>query len=84
MIGATPGKTKGSFSGTDKRETFTMIQALEVPIRQLILEPYFVITNYNGWEKEVKVDIPFMQLTTLDKGKDAQAVEPVPAPDQTN
>jgi len=82
MIGAVPGKSKASFSGTDKRETFTMIQALEVPIRQLILEPYFVITNYNGWEKDVKIDIPFMQLTTLDKGKDAQEV--VPAIDNPN
>ncbi len=74
MIGAVPGKSKATFSGTDKRETFTMIQALEVPIRQLLLEPYFVIINYNGWQDDVECDIPFMQLTTLDKGKDAEAV----------
>ena len=79
MIGAVPGKSKASFSGTDKRETFTMIQALEVPVRQLLLEPYFVIVNYNGWENDVIVDIPFMQLTTLDKGTDAQPVQALPA-----
>lgn len=82
MIGAVPGKSKATFSGTDKRETFTMIQALEVPIRQLILEPYFVIVNYNGWEEDVKVDIPFMQLTTLDKGKDAQETKPATDPEE--
>ena len=71
LIGATPGKTKGSFSGSDKRELFTIKQALEVPIRQILLEPYFVIVNYNGWDEAVEIDIPFMQLTTLDKNADA-------------
>ena len=72
LIGATPGKSKGGFSGSDKRELFTIKQALEVPIRQILLEPYFVIINYNGWENDVKVDIPFMQLTTLDQGTSAK------------
>ena len=72
LIGATPGKSKGGFSGSDKRELFTIKQALEVPIRQILLEPYFVIINYNGWESDVKVDIPFMQLTTLDEKTSAK------------
>lgn len=78
LVGATPGKSKATFSGTDKRETFTMKQALEVPIRHILLEPYYVIINYNGWEDDVEIDIPFMQLTTLDKGTDAQPVHPDP------
>ncbi len=70
LIGATPGKTKGSFSGSDKRELFTMKQALEKPIRDIILEPYYVIKEFNGWQ--VEFDIPFMMLTTLDKKTDAK------------
>lgn len=71
LIGATPGKSSGSFSGSDKRELFTMKQALELPIRQLLLEPYFLVINFNGWEDKLEVDIPFIQLTTLDKKTDA-------------
>lgn len=81
IIGATPGKTKGSFSGSDKRELFTMKQSMEKPYHDILLEPYYIIREYNkkaekDWEN-VKVYIPLLMLTTLDKGKDA--VETVPA-----
>lgn len=69
LIGATPGKSKGSFSGSDKRELFTIKQAMEKPIRDILLEPYFVIKEYNGWD--VEFEIPFVMLTTLDKKTDA-------------
>jgi hypothetical protein len=72
LIGATPGKTKGSFSGSDKRELFTMKQALEKAVRDIILEPYFVIKEFNGWN--VDFEIPFVMLTTLDKKADAKEV----------
>lgn len=71
LIGATPGKTKGSFSGSDKRELFTMKQSLEVVVRHILLEPYHVIRYFNKWEK-VKFDIPFIMLTTLDQKTDAK------------
>jgi hypothetical protein len=73
LIGATPGKTKGSFSGSDKRELFTIKQAMEKPIRDILLEPYFVIKEYNQWD--VKFEIPFVMLTTLDKKTDASVVQ---------
>lgn len=72
LIGATPGKTKGSFSGSDKRELFTMKQALEKSQRDILLEPYFVIKEFNGWD--VKFEIPFLMLTTLDEKTDAKVV----------
>lgn len=71
LIGATPGKTKGSFSGSDKRELFTMKQSLDVVVRKILLEPYHVIRYFNGWEK-VKFDIPVLMLTTLDQKTDAK------------
>ena len=37
LNGATPGKNKGSQSGSDKRELFTMKQAIEKPVRDLLL-----------------------------------------------
>lgn len=71
LIGATPGKTKGSFSGSDKRELFTMKQSLDVVVRQVLMEPYFVIRYFNGWQK-VKLDIPVIMLTTLDQKTDGK------------
>ena len=75
LIGATPGKTKGSFSGSDKRELFTMKQSMEIPFHDLFLEQYFVIQEFNAkhdkaWN-DVVFDIPIIMLTTLDKGTDA-------------
>ena len=76
LIGATPGKTKGSFSGSDKRELFTMKQAMEIPFHDLMQETYFIIQEYNKVEDpawgNVEFDIPIVMLTTLDKGTDAK------------
>lgn len=72
LIGATPGKTKGSFSGSDKRELFTMKQAMEKATRDIVLEPYYVIKEFNGWD--VEFEIPFVMLTTLDQKADAKQV----------
>ena len=69
MIGVTPGKTTGQMNGSNIRELFTMKQGLEKSVKDIILEPYFVIKNYNEWDLELEV--PFMMLTTLDKKTDA-------------
>jgi hypothetical protein len=71
LIGAAPGKSKNSFSGSVQRELFTIKQALEKPYHDVLLEPLFVIREYNGWE-DFKYDVPVITLTTLDKGKDAE------------
>lgn len=71
IVGAAPGKSKGSFSGSVQRELFTMKQSLEKSYQDILLEPLFVVRKYNGW-KDLKYDIPIITLTTLDKGKDAE------------
>lgn len=71
MVGAAPGKSKGSFSGSVQRELFTMKQSLEISYQDILLEPLFILKRYNGWD-DFKYDIPIITLTTLDKGKDAQ------------
>jgi hypothetical protein len=71
LVGATPGKNHGGFSGSVQRELFTIKQALEKPYHDILLEPFFVIKEYNGWEDFV-IDVPVITLTTLDKGKDAE------------
>ena len=71
LVGATPGKTKGGMSGTDKRELFTMKQSMEKPYHDILLETYNLIADFNEWD--IVFDIPIITLTTLDTGKDAQA-----------
>ena len=89
LIGATPGKTKGSFSGSDKRELFTMKQSLNLPIHDQLRELFFVIQEFNRhtdarWG-EVVFDIPLIMLSTLDKGSDAVKTNyiPIPSDDDT-
>ena len=73
LIGAAPGKSKGNMSGTDKRELFTMKQAMERSYRDLTLTPLHVVQDYNKWD-DLILDIPDLMLTTLDQGTDAKKV----------
>lgn len=73
VVGAVPGKSQSNNSGSDKRELFTMEQARMTPYRDLLFGPHRVICRYNGW-KDVKPEVPLIQLTTLDEHKDAKEV----------
>lgn len=75
LVGVALGKNRSSFSGSDKRELFTIHQVMRISINKILLEPYFVIKEYNGWD--LKVEIPVMLLTTLDRKTDAVVVEPI-------
>ena len=74
LIGATPGKSQMNNSGSDKRELFTMKQALEKPFHDVMMKPYHVVLHYNGWSDGVTVDVPMLMLTTLDENRDAKEV----------
>ncbi len=74
LIGATPGKSQMNNSGSDKRELFTLKQALEKPYHDVMTKPYHVILHYNGWADRCTVDVPMLMLTTLDENKDAKKV----------
>lgn len=72
LIGSTPGKNKGSFSGTDKRELFQIKQALMKPFRDRLLRPLEVIKRVNKWDQNIVFAIPEPVFTTLDKNKTGQ------------
>jgi hypothetical protein len=69
LIGASPGKTSGSMSGTDKRELFIIKQSLLKPIRDRLLRPLYLVKAINNWDPEIQFTIPNLELTTLDKNK---------------
>ncbi len=72
LIGSTPGKNKGSFSGTDKRELFLMKQALMKPFRDRLMRPLELISRFNGWDPNIVWAIPEIEFTTLDQNKTGQ------------
>lgn len=74
LVGAVPGKAQMNNSGSDKRELFTLKQALEKSYQDIMAIPYHVILHYNGWDKENTIDIPLIILTTLDQNTDAKRV----------
>lgn len=77
LVGSVPGKSQTNNSGSDKRELYTIAQALQKPYHDLLFTVHKIIVKFNGWEG-VTVDVPFIQLTTLDENTDAKEVTPNP------
>lgn len=73
LVGSVPGKAQTNNSGSDKRELYTIAQALQKPYHDLLFTVHRIICRFNKWEG-VKVDVPFIQLTTLDENADAKTV----------
>ena len=73
LVGSVPGKTQTNNSGSDKRELYTIAQALQKPYHDLLFNVHRLIIRFNQWSA-VKPDCPFIQLTTLDENKDAKQV----------
>lgn len=76
LVGATPGKSQSNNSGSDKRELFTLKQALEIPFHDLMNIPHNIVIEYNGWSEKVYPDVPMVLLTTLDQNTDAKTTTP--------
>lgn len=76
LVGSVPGKSQSNNSGSDKRELYTIAQALQKPYHDLLFSVHHIIMKFNGW-KDAFPECPFIQLTTLDKNKDAQLVSTV-------
>jgi len=68
-----PGKSQSNNSGSDKRELYTIAQALQKPYHDLLFTVHRIIIKFNKWVG-VTPDCPFIQLTTLDENKDAKKV----------
>ncbi len=73
LVGSVPGKAQTNNSGSDKRELYTIAQALQKPYHDLLFLVHEIIIRFNGW-KGVHPDCPFIQLTTLDEHADAKEV----------
>lgn len=73
LVGSVPGKSQSNNSGSDKRELYTIAQALQKPYHDLLFLPHQLIIKFNDWDGAYP-DCPFVMLTTLDENKDAKLV----------
>ena len=73
LVGSVPGKSQSNNSGSDKRELYTIAQALQKPYHDLLFTVHRIIMKFNQW-KNAFPECPFIQLTTLDENKDAKQV----------
>ena len=77
LVGSVPGKSQTNNSGSDKRELYTIAQALQKPYHDLMFNVHRLIIRFNKWDGAYP-DCPFIQLTTLDENKDAKQVSVTP------
>ncbi len=82
LVGSVPGKAQSNNSGSDKRELYTIAQALQKPYHDLLFTVHRIIIRFNGWSG-VHPEIPFIQLTTLDEHADARKVK-IPDANETD
>lgn len=73
LVGSVPGKSQTNNSGSDKRELYTIAQALQKPYHDLLFTVHRLIIKFNDWDKAYP-DCPFIMLSTLDENKDAKLV----------
>ena len=74
LVGVIPGKTSSNLSGTDKRELLRIDQTLLARPRDSYLKPLYLVKAINKWPREVHFWFPDLILTTLDQGREVQAV----------
>lgn len=73
LVGSVPGKSQSNNSGSDKRELYTIAQALQKPYHDLLFGVHHLIIRFNGWKGAVP-ECPFVMLSTLDENRDAKLV----------
>jgi hypothetical protein len=65
-VGIPGGKLNGG-SGSDKREAFSILNSLFKTKRDISLETWRLLRDFNGWDINLEGDFAVTNLTTLDK-----------------
>lgn len=75
LFGAgTIGTGQQRSGGSDIREAFLVYNAMLKLERNVLLEPLYLVRDFNGWGEELEFRFVDTKLTTLDQGKGTQKV----------
>jgi hypothetical protein len=84
LFGIAPGGGKNNRSGSDKREAFMIHRATLQPHEEILLKPFDLASDFNGWNSEyhqVKWYFPETALVTLDKVSPSKRNDLIKEPD---
>jgi len=76
LIGNSPGKGMGAGSGSDKRVSFNTYISLCDIHRDLILEPLYMVKEFNKWDPDLDFRFKYPFVMTLDSGKQVSTQTP--------
>jgi hypothetical protein len=71
LLGTVPNSGLGG-SGSNIREAFNLNAIVNKPVQDIILEPLYVIRDFNKWNPDVEFRIKNPFMTTLDKGVETE------------
>ena len=57
-------------AGSDTRELFNLNHAIEEPWHDVMSVPYHVMMHFNGWDEKFDINVPMIEMTTMDKNKE--------------
>jgi hypothetical protein len=75
LVGAGPGKNMGAGSGSDKLVAVKIYEALQIFTREILLEPFYFVAEYNGWFQQ-HPDLEF-QVDGIELNFDKATVRPI-------
>ncbi|UOR06742.1 hypothetical protein MUN82_06485 [Hymenobacter aerilatus] len=88
LVGISPGKGMGAGSGSDKRVAFNTFISTHRFHQDLVLEPLYLVRDYNGWPADLEFRFLNPLVQTLDasspvKTTTGNATEKAPADDDS-
>lgn len=61
--------SSASSGGTQQREMYEMKKLFSMPTQLIMLTPYNLVRDFNGWDPHLEWEVTQMTLTTLDRNK---------------
>lgn len=65
LIGNSIGASKTG--GTMQREMYELKKLMSMPTQRIMLKPFYLVRDFNGWDKHLEWEVGQMTLTTLDR-----------------
>lgn len=75
LVGSVANSGMGG-AGSNIREAYNLTNILNKPLQDILLEPLYMVRDFNGWPEEMEFRIRNPFMTTLDTGKELTQTKP--------